>query len=94
MGLIADILFLLLDIYLWIIIAYVIVSWLLAFGVLNASNPRARQITEVLQKLTDPVLKPIQKAIPPIAGIDLSPIIVIIGIQIIKRVIVHLVYVA
>ena len=92
MVLIADILFLLLDIYLWIIIAYVIVSWLLAFGVFNASNPRARQITEVLQKLTDPVLKPIQKAIPPIAGIDLSPIIVIIGIQILKRVIVYLVY--
>lgn len=93
MSLIADILFLLLDIYLYIIIAYVIISWLLAFGVFNASNPKARQITEILQKLTDPVLKPIQKAIPPIAGIDLSPIIVIIGIQIIKRVIVYIVYV-
>lgn len=93
MSLIADILFLLLDIYLWIIIAYVIVSWLIAFGVFNASNPRARQISEVLQKLTDPVLKPIQKAIPPIAGIDLSPIIVIIGIQIIKRVIVYLLFI-
>lgn len=92
MSLIADILFLLLDIYLWIIIAYVIVSWLLAFGVFNAANPKARQITELLQKLTDPVMKPIQKAIPPIAGIDLSPIIVIIGIQILKRIIVHIFY--
>lgn len=92
MSLIADILFLLLNVYLWIVIAYVIVSWLVAFGVFNASNPRARQIVEVLQKLTDPVMKPIQKAIPPIAGIDLSPIIVIIGIQIIKRIIAHVVY--
>lgn len=87
MLLIASILDLLLDVYLWIIIAYVIVSWLIAFGVFDARNPRARQITEVLERLTDPVLKPIQKAVPPIAGIDLSPIIVIIGIQILKRII-------
>lgn len=87
MILIAQILDLLLDVYLWIIIAYVIVSWLIAFGVFDARNPRAQQITEVLERLTAPVLKPIQKAIPPIAGIDLSPIIVIIGIQILKRII-------
>lgn len=92
MSLIADILFLLLDIYLWIVIAYVIVSWLLAFGVLDARNPRAHQIVELLQKLTDPVMKPIQKAIPPIAGIDLSPIIVIIGIQILKRIVAYVFY--
>ena len=87
MILIAQILTLLLNVYLWIIIAFVIVSWLVAFGVFNAGNPKARQITEVLERLTDPVLKPIQKAIPPIAGIDLSPIIVIIGIQILKYII-------
>lgn len=87
MILIAQILDLLLDVYLWIIIAYVIVSWLIAFGVFDARNPRAQQITELLERLTAPVLKPIQKAIPPIAGIDLSPIIVIIGIQILKRII-------
>ena len=87
MILIAQILDLLLDVYLWIIIAYVIVSWLIAFGVFDARNPRAQQITEVLERLTAPVLKPVQKAVPPIAGIDLSPIIVIIGIQILKRII-------
>ncbi len=87
MILIANILTLLLDVYLWIIIGFVIVSWLIAFGVFNAGNPQARQLTELLQKLTDPVLKPIQKYVPPIAGIDLSPIVVIIGIQILKYVI-------
>lgn len=87
MILVAEILTLLLDVYLWIIIAYVIVSWLVAFGVLNAGNPKARQVTELLERLTDPVLKPVQKYIPPIAGIDLSPIIVIVGIQILKKII-------
>lgn len=92
MYLIADILFFLLDIYLWIIIAYVIMSWLVAFGVVNTSNPNARKITELLARLTDPVIKPIQKAIPPIAGIDLSPIIVIIGIQVLKKIVAYVVY--
>ena len=92
MDLVVSILFFLLDIYLYVIIAYVIVSWLVAFGVFNAQNPQARQITELLQKLTDPVLKPIQKKIPPVAGIDLSPIIALIGIQIIKRVIAYMAY--
>lgn len=91
MVLLALIITKLLMVYLWIIIAYVIVSWLLAFGVLNATNPKARQITEVLQKLTDPVLKPLQKNIPPVAGIDLSPIIAIIGIQILVEVVWYLV---
>ena len=92
MMLVADILFFLLDIYLWIIIAYVIMSWLIAFGVVNTSNPNARKITEVLARLTDPVMKPIQKAVPPIAGIDLSPIIVIIGIQILKKIIAYVAF--
>ncbi len=87
MILIAKILTLLLNLYLWVIIAFVIVSWLIAFGVFNASNPQARQLVELLEKLTDPVLKKIQKYVPPVAGIDLSPIVVIVGIQILKYII-------
>jgi len=81
MDIIAFILIQLLSIYLWILVAFVIVSWLVAFGVFDARNPKARQIIELLQKLTDPVLKPIQKTVPPIAGIDLSPFIAFIVIQ-------------
>ena len=91
MLLVAQILTLLLNVYLWIIIAFVIVSWLLAFGVIKSQNPQARQLTELLQRLTDPVLKPIQNKIPPIAGIDLSPIVAIIAINILKYIIWYLV---
>ncbi len=85
--LIAQILTLLLKVYLWIILAYVIMSWLIAFGVVNTGNLQARRLVEALQRLTDPVMKPIQRYVPPIAGIDLSPIIVIVGIQILEYII-------
>ena len=90
MSLIAEILILLLNAYLWVVIAFVAASWLIAFGVINTGNPQAARLIELLQKLTDPVLKPIQKFVPPIAGIDLSPIILIIGIEILKSIVVRL----
>jgi YggT family protein len=90
MSLIAEILILLLNAYLWVVIAFVAASWLIAFGVINTANPQAARLTELLQKLTDPVLKPIQKYVPPIAGIDLSPIILIIGIEILKSIVARL----
>ena len=73
-----------LDIYLWIIIIWVVASWLLAFGVINTRNPQAENLVRLLNKATDPVMRPIQKFIPPIAGIDISPIIVILGIYLLR----------
>jgi YggT family protein len=90
MSLITQILHLFLNLYLWVVIAFVAMSWLIAFGVLNTGNPQAAKLVELLQKLTDPVMKPIQKFVPPIAGIDLSPIILIIGIEIAKYIVVSI----
>lgn len=73
-----------LDICFWIIIAQVVMSWLIAFQVINVKNPQARNLVEFLQKITDPVYKPLRKFIPPIAGIDITPIILIIGISLAK----------
>ncbi|HRK98159.1 MAG TPA: YggT family protein [Alphaproteobacteria bacterium] len=70
--------------YLWIIVIHVAVSWLIAFKVLNMDNPQARNLVDLLKKATDPVMKPIQKYVPPIGGIDITPIIVIIGLQILS----------
>lgn len=90
MSLITQILHLFLNLYLWVVIAFVATSWLIAFGVINTQNPQAAKLVELLQKLTDPVLKPIQKFVPPIAGIDLSPIILIVGIEIAKYIVVSI----
>lgn len=78
--------------YIFIIILHIAVSWLLAFGVLNADNPQAKNLVKLLGKLVDPVMKPVQKYIPPIAGIDLSPVVVIIGLQILNQLLWRLVY--
>ena len=65
-----------LDIYKWVVIAAVIVSWLTAFNVINSHNNVVRTLLRILYALTEPVFRPIRKIIPPIGGLDLSPIIV------------------
>jgi YggT family protein len=67
-----------LDIYKWIVIAAVIVSWLVAFNVINTYNNFVRTLVRVLMALTEPVFRPIRRIIPPISGLDLSPIIVFV----------------
>jgi len=73
-----------LDICFWIIIIQVVMSWLVAFQVINVSNPQAKNLIQLLQRITDPVYKPLRKFIPPIAGIDITPIILIFGISLAK----------
>ena len=67
-----------LDIYKWVVIAAVIVSWLTAFNVINSHNNVVRTLLRILYALTEPVFRPIRKIIPPIGGLDLSPIIVFV----------------
>lgn len=73
------------DVYLFIIIAQIAISWLIAFDVMNTDNPQARNLVELLRKATDPVYKPLRKYIPPIGGIDISPIIVILALSFLER---------
>lgn len=68
-------------IYFWIILAMVIMSWLIAFGIVNRSNPYVRQIGSALERLTEPLLRPIRRFLPDLGGIDISPIILLIGLQ-------------
>ena len=67
-----------LEIYKWIVIAAVIVSWLTAFNVINQYNQFVRSLLRILIGLTEPVFRPIRKVIPAIGGLDLSPIIVFV----------------
>ena len=73
---IAALLIEILEIYKWIVIAAVIVSWLTAFNVINQHNNFVRTLLRILLALTEPVFRQIRKVIPPVAGLDLSPIIV------------------
>ena len=80
------------DIYLFIIIAQVLVSWLIAFDVLNVNNPQARNLVMALKRMTDPVYKPLRKFTPPIGGIDITPIIVILGLSFIESALIELLW--
>lgn len=84
---IAEIIGYLINLYIFVIVLHVAVTWLVAFKVLDLGNEQARNLVDLLKRLTDPVMKPVQKYIPPLGGIDISPIVVIIGLQIIARVI-------
>jgi YggT family protein len=81
-----------LGLYTFIIIAAVVSSWLIAFGVLNTANQFVRQIVHVLDALTDPLFRRVRRIIPPIGGLDLSPIVVLIGIQFLNYVLDNLLY--
>lgn len=73
---IAALLIAVLEFYKWIVIAAVIVSWLTAFNVINQHNNFVRTLLRMLYALTEPVFRPIRRLLPPMGGLDLSPIIV------------------
>lgn len=85
MAILGSLLILLIEIYTFVIIAAVIVTWLIAFDVISMRHPATYKLVSLLGRLTDPVLKPVQRFIPSIGGIDISPIIVIFGLMLLKR---------
>jgi YggT family protein len=65
----------------WIVIGNAIVSWLIAFDVINMRNATARSIVRFLDSVTRPLLAPFRRFIPPLGGIDVTPVILIILLE-------------
>ncbi len=78
-----------LDLYSWIVLAAVVMSWLLAFNVVNYHNNIVRGLVRFLEVMTEPVFRQVRRVIPPIGGIDLSPIIVFFAIIFLEKLIVY-----
>jgi YggT family protein len=76
-----------LTIYVWIVIAMAIFSWLVAFNVVNTRNPAVAGIGEFLYRITEPALRPIRNVVPTFGGIDISPVILFLLIILIEKVI-------
>jgi YggT family protein len=76
-----------LSIYIWIVIAMAIFSWLVAFNVVNTHNHVVALIGDFLYRITDPALRPIRNVMPNLGGIDISPVILFLIIIFIQRVI-------
>ena len=69
---------LVIDLYIWVVIASAILSWLIAFNVVNTSNRFVYTVADMLYRLTEPALRPIRSFIPNLGGIDISPVILIL----------------
>jgi YggT family protein len=92
MRAVLDLLVVILDMYSYVLIAAIIASWLVNFNIINVSSPFVRQLLDILYRLTEPVLAPIRRRLPQMGGLDLSPIIVFLGIFFIKSVIYKYIY--
>jgi YggT family protein len=87
-----DVILIALDIYVWLLIAAAILSWLIAFNVVNTRNQAVAVIAEFLYRITEPALRPIRAVLPHLGGIDISPVILILIIILIQRVILYYIY--
>ena len=72
------------DLYWWVIIVMALMSWLLAFDVINMRNDLVRSVWNGVNALTDPALRPLRRFIPPIGGMDISPIILLLLLSFIQ----------
>ena len=84
MRAVLDIVIIVLDLYVWLLIASAILSWLIAFNVVNTRNQIVAMIADFLFRLTEPVFRPIRQMMPNLGGIDFSPIVVILLIYVIR----------
>ena len=79
-----DIFSLLLNVLWWIIIVQVVLSWLFAFNVLNTSSDGLRRFVEALDRITEPLYRPIRKILPDFGGIDFSPLVLLLLIGVVQ----------
>lgn len=74
-------------IYIWLLIAAAVLSWLIAFNVVNTRNQVVHMVGDVLYRLTEPLLRPIRAMLPNLGGIDISPVILIIALLFLRQLI-------
>ncbi|MBO6676158.1 MAG: YggT family protein [Rhizobiales bacterium] len=92
MRAVLDVIMLALNLYWWIIIISAILSWLVAFNVINPRNEIVGTIGRVVYGLTEPALRPIRRFLPNLGGIDISPIVLLLGIFFLQQLIVRYAY--
>ena len=72
------------DIYVWVIILSAVLSWLVAFDIINMRNRFVYLVGDALNRITEPVYRPIRRFLPDMGGLDLSPLILILGLWVLR----------
>lgn len=75
MLVVLDILSVILNLYWWVLLIMIVMSWLISFNVVNTRNQFVATVWQVINQLTEPVLRPIRRFMPNVSGLDLSPLI-------------------
>lgn len=75
--------------YIWVLIAQVILSWLVTFNIVNRQQPFVRQVGLVLWRLTEPLLGPIRRLLPNLGGLDISPVILILVLHFLRILVIN-----
>ena len=92
MRAVLDVVLIVLQLYVWLLIASAVLSWLIAFNVVNMRNGFVAAVADFLYRITEPLLRPIRSFMPNLSGIDLSPIVLILIIFLIERIILYYIY--
>jgi YggT family protein len=92
MRAVLDVVMLALNLYVWLLIASAVLSWLIAFNVVNTRNQFVSTVWDFLYRITEPALRPIRNMLPNLGGIDISPIILLLVIFFIQSVIQRYIY--
>ena len=80
------------NLYIWVLIISAVMSWLIAFNVINTSNRAVYMISDFLYRVTEPALRPIRRFIPSLGGVDISPVILILLLAFLRRLIFEMAY--
>ena len=78
--------------YIYILIGAAILSWLIAFNVINTRNQVVAMVADFFYRVTEPALRPIRNSLPSLGGIDISPVVLIIGLMFLERLIFWIYY--
>ena len=85
MRAVLDVIMIALNLYIWILIASAVLSWLIAFNVINTRNQFVATVWDLIYRITEPVLRPIRERLPNLGGIDISPIILLLIIFFVRQ---------
>jgi YggT family protein len=88
MRAVVELILIVINLYWWVVIASAVMSWLVAFGVINTRNRFVASLGETLYRLTEPALRPIRNVIPDLGGVDISPVILLLLLWFIERLVI------
>jgi len=78
------------SLYFWVIVVTVALSWLIGLNIVNGYRPEVRAVQRFCWQLTEPLLRPIRERLPPLGGMDLSPVVLLLGLQLLEILIIKL----